>query len=52
MTVTFDRPCTLSHAVAQSKNCIHGVFYPDALNDTDPGQFKVKSITRKPGRQV
>ncbi len=50
--LVFDKPCTPSHAVAQAKNCIAtgSSLYPTALREGDPGEMKVRRITRLPPR--
>jgi len=42
LKVTFDRPCSAAHALAQVKDNIHGEFYPTQFEDKDPGLFTVK----------
>lgn len=46
ITVTFDKPCTLTHAAREVGDCIHGEFYPTQREDKDPGTFRVGKITR------
>jgi hypothetical protein len=46
--LTFDQPCSATHATAMAKDCIHGDFYPTSLNEKDPGLMKVKTVTRMP----
>lgn len=46
LAVTFDKPCTLTHAAREARDCIHGKFYPTQKGDGDPGEMVVTSITR------
>ena len=59
LTVTFDKPCLQGWAVGEVSESIHGTYYTDQRfseqhvkgtwpneESTDPGEFKIKSITR------
>lgn len=47
ITVTFDKPCSVTHAAKEVADCIHGDFYPTQYDDRDdPGLFKVVKIVR------
>ncbi len=50
--LVFDKPCTLSYALVQAKNCIAtgSSLYPTSLREGDPGEMKVRRITRMPPR--
>ena len=50
LVVTFNRPCSEAHAVAQVKDCINGDFYPSAWDDKDPDEFVVRTAKRKASR--
>lgn len=46
--VTMDKPCTAAHALREVRDTIHGTFYPTQSDDDDPGEYRVRSITRLP----
>jgi hypothetical protein len=46
LELSFDRPCSVTHAVAQAKDCIHGQFYPTAFENSDPEVFTIKAVKR------
>lgn len=46
IVVRFDRPCSREHAIRETRDCIHGEFYPTQRSDRDPGSFRVKTIKR------
>lgn len=48
MTLTFDKPVSASKAAEFARDNIHGDFYPNKLDDEDPGKFRVKTIQRMP----
>lgn len=45
--IRFDKPCTAAHALAQTKDNIHGNFYPDSWNRYDPEEAWIKSFKHK-----
>jgi hypothetical protein len=46
ITVTFDKKCTISHALQEVRDCIHGEFYPTQREIDEPGTFRVRSFRR------
>lgn len=50
LTVRFDRKCSKAHAARAARDCIHGTFYPTALEDGDPETMKVRSIRVRPAK--
>jgi hypothetical protein len=46
ITLSFDKPCTAAHALAEAKDCFHGNFYPTQHDDRDPGEGWIKGIRR------
>jgi hypothetical protein len=46
--VRFDRPCTTAHALRETKDNVHGNFYPVPWADKDPEEAWIKSIKRLP----
>lgn len=46
VTVRFDRKCTESHAIREVRDCIHGTFYPTQRDDSEPGEFRVRTFGR------
>lgn len=46
ITVVFDKPCTITHALREVRDTIHGEFYPTQRDDSEPGSYRVKRIAR------
>lgn len=46
ITVTFDKRCSVSHALREVKDTIHGEFYPTQRSDEEPGSYRVRKIAR------
>lgn len=48
ITVTFNKPCSATHARQEVADCIHGTFYPTERAHDDPGEFRVRSFKPLP----
>ena len=48
VNVTFDKPCSRTHAVEQFHDCIYGTYYPTAFESDQPEEFWIRSVKSAP----
>ena len=46
--VTFDKPCSRKLALRELKDTIHGNEYCTQFDDSEPGEYRVKSVQLAP----